>query len=157
MMQYLSDSYECLMINQEEAIPDMKKTTISKDKAMEILSEINGYQSLIKNEYSAKFISQNLGISIQCSNVANSITPYDTLLVAQHRISGNIENLNNDSLCFIEIEINAIWKVDYYSENEEILKQIDLGVLSFSDAKREAFIIGEKIPYYMYDIYYIKQ
>ena len=149
-MQYLSDNYEFLMINEKEGIPNMKITTISKDKAIKILTEIDEYQCLIENEYSAEFISQTLGINITCSNITNSITPYDTLIVAQHKMLGS-----NDLLSFIEIEINTIWKVDYYSKDEELLKQIDLGVLSYSEAKREAFMIGEKIPYYMYDIYYI--
>lgn len=156
-MQYLSDNYERLLINENDTDPNMQITTITKDKAMNILSNIEGFQCLIDNENSVDIISQTLGISIKDKNTSKVITPYDILIVVQPKKLGTIENFDNDLLNFMEIELNATWRVDYYSENEELLKQIELGVLSYSQAKREAFLIGERIPYFVYDIYYIKQ
>lgn len=76
----------------------MQITTITKDKAMNILSNIEGFQCLIDNENSVDIIPQTLGISIKDKNTSKVITPYDILIVVQPKKLGTIENFDNDLL-----------------------------------------------------------
>jgi hypothetical protein len=144
------------MLNEKEFDHSMKIKTISKNEAKKRLGEIEGYESLIEDEKSINILSETLEINIKSSKGQKEFTPFDTLIVAQNSEVKNNAETNKDSLKFMMLELNALWKVDYYSRDRELLHEITLGNISYSEAKKEAFLAGIRIPYDIYDIYFIK-
>jgi len=155
-MKYLADEFKLSMIKKENLEQSMNIKVISKYEVKKRLSDIDGYESLINDENSANTISQLLDISISCGKELTDFTPYDTLIVVQVDELSDMEELEDNSVKFMMLELNAMWKVDYYSVERELLEEITLGNLSYSEAKKEAFLAGVRIHYDVYDIYYIK-
>jgi len=154
-MKYLSNKFNLVLLKEENVEQSMKITTISKDEVKKKLSDMEGYESLIDDEVSTNIISETLEISIDCRNNSKDITPFDTLIVAQPTEFKTLQPFKTTPMKFLMVELNANWKVDYYSTDRQLLKEVILGNQSYSDAKRDAFIEGVHIPYDVYDIYYI--
>lgn len=155
-MKYLFDNFNIAMFNEDDIDQSLRIKTISTHEVKKRLSDIEGYESLIDDDYSANLLSIKLDISIPRCKDLKDFTPYDTLILVQIKNLIEAKELENKSMRFKMIELNAMWKVDYYSKDKELLKELTLGDLSYSEAKKEAFLAGVRIPYDIYDIYYIK-
>lgn len=154
-MKYLSDSFNLSKLNLGNLEQSFKVRTISKDDVKKKLSDVDGYESVIENEDSARNISNILNVTIPLGKGLKELTPYDTLIVAQpNELSDESESKDNP-IKFIMVEINSLWKVDFYSRDRELLQEITLGNMSYREAKKESFLAGVRIPYYIYDIYYL--
>jgi hypothetical protein len=154
-MKYLSNDFKLLLLNAEDVEQSMKITTISKHEVKRKLCGIDGFESLIDDESSTNIISETLEMSITCRKISKDITPFDTLIIAQPKDVKNLGKIKGISIKFLMVELNANWKVDYYSRDRELIKEVVLGNQSYSEAKRDAFMEGIHIPYDVYDIYYI--
>ena len=154
-MKYLADEFKLSMIRKENLEQSMNIKVISKYEVKKRLSDIDGYESLIDNEEYVKILSKILDIKIPSGKRTKDFTPYDALIVVQPYEEIDDAEVEDNKIEFVMLELNANWKVDYYSKDREILFELKLGKLSYSDAKKEAFLAGVKIPYDIYDIYYI--
>ena len=152
-MKYLSNAFNLSILNEDNTDYSMKIKSISTGEVMRRLSDFDGYESIINDESSANILSKTLDINILSRNEMKDFTPYDLLIVA------DTKQLKEDSLIlerpmkFMTIELSTTWKVDYYSKDRELLQEVTLGNLSYSEAKKEAFLAGVRIPYDIYDIY----
>ena len=146
-MKYLSNNFNISMLNEDDIDQSLRKKTISTYELRKRLSDIEGYESLIDDDYSANILSEKLDICIPIGKNLKDFTPYDTLIIVQIKDLIDVDELENKSMRFKMLELNAMWKVDYYSKDKELLKELTLGNLSYSEAKKEAFLAGVRIPY----------
>ena len=152
-MKYLSNAFNLSILKEDNTDYSMKIKSISTGEVMRRLSDFDGYESIINDESSANILSKTLDINIPSRNEMKDFTTYDLLIVA------DTKQLKEDSLIlerpmkFMTIELSTTWKVDYYSKDRELLQEVTLGNLSYSEAKKEAFLAGVRIPYDIYDIY----
>ena len=154
-MKYLSNKFNLSMLKKANLDQSMNIRIISTYEAKKSLSDIDGYESLITNEDCKNMLSQILDINIPSAKELQDFTPYDALIVAQPNELIEGTELEDDTMDFITLELNAKWKVDYYSKERELIKELNLGNMAYSEAKKEAFLVGVELPYYVYDIYYI--
>ena len=154
-MKYLSNNFNVSMLKEEGIDHSIKIKTMSIQEVKRRLSDIEGYESLINDYDSASILSEKLDICIPVGKDLKDFTPYDTLIIAQPKDIIEVDQLKDKSMRFNMLELNAMWKVDYYSIDRKLLKEITLGNLSYSEAKKEAILAGVRIPYDIYDIYHI--
>ena len=154
-MKYLSNKFNLSMLKKANLDQSMNIRIISNYEVKKSLSDIDGYESLITNEECVNILSQILDINIPTDKELKDFTPYDALIVAQPNELIEGTELEDDAIDFITLELNAKWKVDYYSKEKELIKELNLGNMTYSEAKKEAFLVGVELPYYVYDIYYL--
>jgi len=154
-MKYLSNNFNVSMLKEEDIDQSIMIRTMSIHEVKKRLSDIEGYESLIDDYDSANILSKKLDICIPIGRDLKDFTPYDTLIIAQTKDLIEVEQLEDKSMRFKMLELNAMWKVDYYSIDRKLLKEITLHNLSYSEAKKEAFLAGVRVPYDIYDIYHI--
>lgn len=66
-----------------------------------------------------------------------------------------LSNKNTSGPLEIKVDMKARWRIDYYSQNKEIIKQLVLNHVTYSYAKLKAIAKGRTIDYSVFDIYSI--
>jgi hypothetical protein len=156
-MQYLTNTLDVLEHDQEK-LKHITVTSISIDDVKKKLLSNNEFETLVSDEQGANIISQTLNLNNLIYNQNHKdITPFDTLLVLEPNKINPIRNFTKEDISCKMVELNAVWRVDYYSRDKKLLKQVTLGKLSYSEARREAYLAGTRVPYDLFDIYYINK